>query len=140
MNIATAMVICLLATGACSHSPSKPAALSPTSSPADTTTTLSAAQVAGNEQARREVSITSCAPDRLDHVEIKGIAHNTTSRVATYAVQLSIRDASGKRFYATAASTSHVAPNGQAQWDAATTVPYATGMRCSITSATRHAA
>jgi hypothetical protein len=139
MNIGAATVICLLA-AACSHSPSKPAALPPTSSPADTTTTLSAAQIAENTQARRDVSITTCAPNRLDHVEIKGIAHNTTARVATYEVQLSIRDASGKRFYATAASTSHVAPSGKAQWDAATTVPYAAGMTCSITSASRHAA
>jgi hypothetical protein len=139
MNIGAAMVMCVLATGACSHTPSKPAVFPPTSAPVGTTTTPSAAQIAENTQARKDVSITSCAADRLHHVEIKGIAHNPTSSAATYAVQLSIRDASGKHFYATAAATSNVAPKGKAEWDAATTAPYVAGTMCSITSASRRA-
>ena len=90
-----------------------------------------------NAQARREVVITACGPNRLHHVEIRGTAHNTTTRVATYAVQLTVIDASGKHFYATAASAGRVAPAHKAEWVADTTAPYVAGMKCSISSVSR---
>ena len=104
-----------------------------------TTTTLSPVQVAANVQAKHEVAVTSCGPDHLHHLEIKGTAHNTTSGPATYAIQLMIKDAAGKRLYATAASVSRVPSQHKGAWDAATTANYVAGMTCSVTSVSRRA-
>src|SRR6476661_4972374 len=97
MNLGVTAVVCALVVGACSsHTASPPAPPTPPTSSVRTGTTLSPSQIAANEQARREVAVTSCGPDRRNHVEIKGTARNGGATVATYAVQLAIRDASGK--------------------------------------------
>src|SRR5258708_2344620 len=134
MKVVVAAAITLSVLGACSGHGSGSSPRSSTATPLPptattaTSTTLSAAQSAVNAQARREVAIISCGPNRLHHVEIKGTAHNTTAEVATYAVQLTVIDASGKHFYATAASAGRVAPAQEAEWVAETTAPYVAGM------------
>jgi hypothetical protein len=106
----------------------------------ETTTTLSAAQAAANRQARREVAVTSCGPNDEHNMTINGTAHNTTARPATYTIQLVIRSRTGSPLYYTAAEVHDVPAHRVGRWSAATTAPYVTGMRCTITSATRPAA
>jgi hypothetical protein len=130
------VVLCALALAACSgHSSTRSAKQPPAS--AATTPTLSPAQITANQQAVKEVAITSCAPNSRRNVEVTGTAHNTTSSGASYTVQLSISDKSGKRLYATAASVSNVAPTKTARWDAATTAKYESGMTCAVASVSR---
>ena len=138
MKIAVAAVLGLLALNACSsHGSSTPASSASSTPRSATTSTLSPVQIAANAQAKHEVTITSCGPNRAHHVEIKGTAHNTTSGPATYAIQLTIKDTAGKRLYATAASVSNVPSKHNGVWDAATTATYVAGMTCSVTSVSR---
>jgi hypothetical protein len=106
---------------------------------APTTTTLSAAQLAANRQALKEVAITSCASNAANHVVIKGTAHNPTTGRVTYTVQLAINDTSGASRYGTAAAANAVAPSSTARWSAVTTARYEPGMRCRVTSVSRTA-
>ena len=104
-----------------------------------TTTTLSAAAIAANKQARRDVAITSCAPNAAQHVEIKGTVRNASSSGSDFVIQLSISDKTGVVRYATSASAYKVAPTRTAQWDAATTAKYEKGMTCKVSSVSRTA-
>ena len=106
---------------------------------AATTTTLSAAQLATNRQALKEVVITSCASNAAHHVAINGTAHNPTTGRVTYTVQLAISDAAGAQRYGTAAAANAVAPSSTAHWSAVTTARYEPGMRCRVTSVSRTA-
>jgi len=95
---------------------------------------MSGAQRAANAAAMRQVTVTSCSPDAHQAVAVSGTAHNASARPVSFMIQLAIRDPAGKRFYATAASVSNVAPNGTARWEAATTAAYTSGMTCTVTT------
>jgi len=108
--------------------------------PAITATTLSGAAIAAGRVAAKDVGIRSCAADRAHHVEVKGSAHNPTSGRVNYNISIAISGRPGTPEYATVASATRVAPGWTAQWDVATTAPFASGMRCSVTRVSRRPA
>jgi hypothetical protein len=130
-------LFCAVLLGACSsHATSTPPAS--TVPPIDVTTSIPTS-VADNAQTRHQIAVTSCGTDTAGHVEIKGTAHNPTSSTVSYALQLTIRDPSANRFYATATTANDVAPAHTAKWEVATTAPYHAGVECAVASATKRA-
>jgi hypothetical protein len=124
-----AVAMCAVALAACSNGKGSSSNASPT--------TRSGKQITGDQRSDEEVVITSCAPNGLHNVEIKGSVKNATSRAVSYTIQLAIADGSGRRRYATAASARDVPPKNAAVWDAQTTAPYASGMSCTVTTVSR---
>ena len=130
--IAGALSVVVLAT--CSSSGSSKSTPTTRTNP----TTPAAPAVTPNKEALKDVTVKACGPDGARHVRIEGTAHNPTSASATYGVQLVIKDKAGTPKYYTAASASKVPPGATAQWVAATSAPYTSGMTCAVTSVSRN--
>lgn len=123
------VVTAALVLGACSGGASKPS--SPT---VRTTTTLSLAERAANDQAKRDTHISSCAAGVDGKIVITGTVRNSSALPGTFTIQLRIDSKSGKALFFTAAAADGVAAHATARWSARTGARFEPGMGCVVTS------
>ena len=125
------VVTAALVLGACSSGASKPSSPTPT---VRTTTTLSPAERAANDQAKRDTHISSCSAGVDGKIVITGTVRNSSALPGTFTIQLRIDSKSGKALFFTAAAADPVAAHATARWSARTGARFEPGMGCVVTS------
>lgn len=95
----------------------------------------------GSKTAASEVKISSCLKDSvLGYIDIKGTAHNDTSKRSDFSIELAITDATGAtQLGTTIALAENFEPNQTAQWDAPSAVTGKPGAICKVSTVTRTA-
>lgn len=95
---------------------------------------------AGDKSAASEVKITACTKDALGDIDIKGTAHNDTSKRSDFIIELAVTDATGATQLGTSTALAQNVESGQtAVWDGPTTVTFKAGAKCKVSTVTRSA-
>ena len=87
----------------------------------------------------RDVKITSCQPDALGDVSVKGTADNTTSKRSNFLILVVVDARDGTQLTSRPSAVGNVEAGQIANWKAPTTAKYAPGVTCKVSIAFRTA-
>jgi len=92
-----------------------------------------------NSQAMQEVKITSCRPDALGDMSIRGTADNTTSGRSNFLISVVVDSSTGTQLGSSTGFANDVEPGQIANWQAVTTASSQAGATCKVVSVLRTA-